>query len=161
MNSRLRLLIIGMIAVSIGTGLFFFYPRKTLVPKNVQDQVNFQILVPERSAANFETEKNSVKYDKNAELLTYVIKSKDKTITISQQAYPEILIFDKLIGSLNLYGEVQTQVGKIALTRPKDLNGGQAAVLNYNNQVLIFARPDKDLNETEWREFFNNLKVTD
>ena len=99
----------------------------------------------------------SVKYEKESAVLSIVLTFKNNPITLTEQAYPDALIYEKLIGPLKQYDEVQTKIGKAALTRPDATGGSQLGVINANNQTLMFAKTTKDLSGAEWQQFFNQF----
>ena len=84
-------------------------------------------------------------------------------ISFSEQPTPGSIVdipqvYDKLVDSLQPYNTFDSVNGKVALTHPNNLNGGQTAVMN-DKGTLIFVRPTKDLTDTEWRQVFNSLSI--
>jgi len=66
--------------------------------------------------------------------------------------------YDKVVTSMNGYGKFDCDSGTVHLTRPKDLAGKQAAVMNAKG-TLMFVKPASDLSEDQWRKLFNGLEV--
>jgi hypothetical protein len=84
-------------------------------------------------------------------------------MVLSEQPTPDSFtdvpqVYDKVVDSMQEYQKFDVDVGTVHLTRPPSLNGKQAAVLNTKG-TLLFAKPDKDLSEDQWRRFFNSFVV--
>lgn len=62
-----------------------------------------------------------------------------------------------LIQDLLEFEEFDIRNGTVYLTHPKELIGGQAAVMN-SHRSLMFVKPLKYLAYNDWRQLFNNLK---
>ncbi|HEX7259984.1 MAG TPA: hypothetical protein VF272_03565 [Candidatus Saccharimonadia bacterium] len=142
-------------------------PASIEVPKPIKSQLNFDPILPsqksfEIGSITYTLDASSFRYDKEAGILTYLLLVNQRKLTITQQAYPEILVYDKLVGAMHQYGEVPVKLGRVALTRPENLKGKQTAVLstfNGSSGVLIFISPETDLAKDQWRQLFNNLRV--
>lgn len=129
------------------------------LPTTIKQKLAMPALTPVSQADNYTLNQDSIKYDDKEKLLSYTLASSDNSITVTEQPYPDVLIYDKLTGAIGQYSQVDTTAGKVTLGRPKDGGGAQVAVLNYNNQTLIFAKPQKDLSDDQWRLVFNTLEV--
>lgn len=84
-------------------------------------------------------------------------------LTITQQATPSVFsdvpqYFPTLITRLNEYSSFGSIYGTVHLTKPKELNGQQQAVLNTSG-TLMFVHPSHNLSDDTWRRFFNGLQV--
>jgi hypothetical protein len=66
--------------------------------------------------------------------------------------------YPTLLGKLNEYSEIQTSIGTVALTHPTELKGGQSAVSNTHG-TLMFVRPQNNLSDSQWKNFFNSIDV--
>ena len=148
-------LVISLTLVSLIVWQVWIKPEPAL-PKYIEAQLNFIAMLPKNNDVVI-LEKQSFKYDKESSVLSVVVIYKNSPITITEQAYPDTLIYEKLIGPLKLYDEVQTKSGKAALTRPDAARGSQVGVINANNQILMFAKTTKDLSNVEWQQFFNQF----
>ena len=56
------------------------------------------------------------------------------------------------------YEKFDSRNGTVYLTNPKELNGGQATIMNSHG-TLMFVKPVKALADNNWRQLFNNLKT--
>jgi hypothetical protein len=86
----------------------------------------------------------------------------DKTIALKQQSTPSDFAasadyYEKLLEKLHQYQELKIGSETITLTRPSELDGSQTAVRNSHG-VLLFASPNKQLSDDEWRSFFGSLR---
>jgi hypothetical protein len=98
------------------------------------------------------------KQDNGTTTLSFILRSGKADVTFSEQAYPDILVYDNLVNGINPYDETGTIYGKAALGKPKNANGLQTAVLKYGGDALIFAHPNHNLTTAEWRAVFNALQ---
>lgn len=166
---RKNLLFVFLVLIIFGAvfaGFLYFRNLNPSVPKEISSQADFPILYPKNKVAGYAVPKESIKFhlekgDKGFQfgVVNFIVKRNDTEVTIAEQAYPEILVFDKFVGALQQYDEAGTSLGKVYLTHPKELKGGQTAVLNSNNSTLLFAKPNRDLTKEEWQEIFNSLEV--
>lgn len=163
MNKRGKwpLAILAFLAIAGAVFTLINYLNKPIIPASISSQLEFSPQIVTAKPEGFVLGTQTVAYDSTEKILTYDIAREGNTITITQQAYPEILIYEKLVNSMQVYQVIDTKAGKVSLTRPKNLKGQQVAVLNKNNQVLLFAKPTTELNEAEWRQIFNSLKTLD
>ena len=82
---------------------------------------------------------------------------------ISEQATPQVFndipeYYPKLIEKLNGYSDFDSVLGKVSLTKPKELNGAQSAVFNGKG-TLMFVRPNQSLSDDDWRQFFDQMTI--
>jgi hypothetical protein len=140
---------------------FLFWPKpsaKVVIPASISRQYNFQLLVPNNTTpAQVSEVSKTLKYDKQNKVLSFVTVVNNKHVTISEQAYPEVLVYDKLINGFNVYSTLDLKAGKVYLGHPGNPPGsGQAAVTRTDN-LLIFGKPDQNLTDDQWRTIFDNL----
>lgn len=158
---RLWLIVGSFVAIGlIVIGVMLVAPKPP-VPLEIKRAVTSTLLVPKvREVA---VERKSMKYDKKIKLLTYTTKAFGVTAVISQQPTPESFIdipqvYDKVVSGMNEYSKFDSDSGTVHLTRPKELGGKQAAVMNAKG-TLMFVKPETDLSEDQWRKMFNNLEI--
>ncbi len=157
---RLGALLLSLIILA---GLGFWLTHREIGPiqKNVRKQVSFSILEPQPKTA-WELDPKSIIYSTKTNVLTMTAESQNITISINEQAQPDTFndvpqYYSSLLNKLNQYVDLHTDIGTITLTHPKELNGGQTAVVNLK-QTLIFARPSKNLTNSQWKDFFNSMQ---
>jgi hypothetical protein len=158
-----RLVLIGgilLLVAAVAVGVDKYQKSRIAIPAKINSQINFPVLIPSKQSPMLNTDETSFKFDKSQGVLSFIVSKSGKKITITEQTYPEALIFDKLVGTLNQYSEIQTKIGKVELTRPKNAGNSQVAVANSHSQTLIFARASGDLRNDQWQELFNNLEIT-
>lgn len=158
---RLWLIFGGVTAVGLVVIVVMLLGPKPPVPAEIKRAVTSTILVPQ--ARNVTVARESMKYDPQLKLLTYSAVAYGIKTIVSQQPTPESFIdipqvYDKVVASMNEYKKFDTDSGTVHLTRPKDLGGKQAAVMNAKG-TLTFVKPERDLSEDQWRKLFNNLAV--
>jgi hypothetical protein len=139
---------------------FILYLLKPVIPSDIRHKASFPIFFPARSSS-LEVDKTTISYDDSNHGLAYTITLHGKRIVMSEQATPDTFadgpVYAYLLQKSGEYDSVSTNIGKVSLTRPKELNGGQAAIVNPPG-TLIFGRPDKDLSKEEWKEVFGSLE---
>lgn len=154
------LLLMGAALVVI---IFFYFnqAKNNILSSDVKKRLDFNVIVPaqDSSFSGYSLNKNSFKVVKDNEenIFSYELFKGSEKITITQQIYPDILIYDKLTNSIKPYAEVNTINGTVTLGRPEGAKGRQVAVARPKN-LLIFAYSSRDLSNGEWRSVFNSLE---
>jgi hypothetical protein len=155
-------IVIVCLAALLVAGYFAFQPHSA-IPKAVSSRASFGIFVPGNDEWTVDTD--TVRYTATSGLVSYVMHTKGNanSISVNEQATPEAFndvpqAYDKLISSLQGYSTITSVNGKVDLTHPKELNGGQAAVMNAKG-TLMFAKPDRSLTTEDWRRLFNQLQL--
>jgi len=166
----LTVLMLGIIAAAGGVLLWWnnVNGNNTVISKQILSEANFTIFYPKvaaKTASDWQLEKDLTTYDKNSGVLTLhaTQASTGKQIVLNEQPMPGAFTdvptqYSKMLSTLNEYNELQIGFGTVALTHPKELNGGQAAVANKAG-TLIFAKPSANLSDNEWKEFFQSLHI--
>ena len=159
------MVVLAIIVLTVG--ILFGYVQsqqiQQIIPTGIKKQINFLVLVPNKTA-QVTIDKKSIKYDAKDKLLIYSTQMTNGIkLTISEQATPESFtdvpqVYDKLIESLFQYSAFDSVNGKVFLTHPKELKGGQSAVMNAKG-TLMFVKPSKDIDIDTWRHFFNNTDI--
>ncbi len=133
------------------------------LPKEVAKKVTFPVLVAlSDREAEFRLDPDTIEYVAADRMLIYTARMAGNKIVVTQQALPDAFVdipnyYNKFLDVLHQYREVQTNVGVVTLTHPKELKGGQSAV-KKTPTTLMFVRPDKELSDGEWRRFFDSLR---
>ena len=154
---------LSLIAImALATGAFLYIRSQSTIPAQIKQQLDFLVFLPQENQS-FRIDHKSFKYDANLKVFSVVVTSFNIKNTISEQPTPDAFndvpgYYDKLTQTLNLYESFDSNLGKVYLTRPKELNGKQSAVMSTKG-TLMFASSDKDLTDSQWRQFFNSLNV--
>jgi hypothetical protein len=165
---RLQVMLMFIILILLGTGTFFGYHKwlisRTIIPLNIQRQLTFSVFWPNNNSP-VKANKNDLKYDPVAGLLSYTENTKNISIVVSEQATPEAFtasqqVYNVFIQHLNQYETFNNSIGTVYLTHPKELNGGQTGIINTQG-TLMFIKPSENLSDTTWRQIFNDLKTID
>lgn len=151
----------GVTAIGLLVIIVMLLGPKPPVPAEIKRAVTSTLLVPK--ARDVVVNRESMKYDSQLNLLTYSAIAYGVKTVVSQQPTPESFIdipqvYDKVVASMNEYKKFDSDSGTVHLTRPKDLGGKQAAVMNTKG-TLMFVKPERDLSEDQWRKLFNNLEI--
>jgi hypothetical protein len=160
MRRRYVWVILAVSGFALAAPALWLLPRPS-IPSQIRKQAAFTIFTPDSSEV--EVQHESVKYDTNLKLLSYTVRLLDTHITMSEQATPDSFndvpqAYEKVVAGMNTYERFDTILGTVYLTRPQQLAGKQAAVLNTKG-TLLFAKPDNDLSADQWRQFFGVLAV--
>lgn len=145
---------------SVVIGVMLIAPKPP-VPAEVKRAVTSTLMVPQ--VRDVDVARESMKYDGSLKLLTYTVSAYGVKTVVSEQPTPENFIdipqvYDKVVEGMNEYSKFDTDSGTVHLTRPKELNGKQTAVMNAKG-TLMFVKPEKDLSDDQWRKFFGSLEV--
>jgi len=168
---RTKILIAALIVLALaGSALVLsrMFESQTVISKQILDEANFTIFYPanaSKSDTAWKLLKDRTSYDTGSGVLTLYVSqaSTGKQITLNEQPTPGAFSdvptqYSKMLTTLNEYNELQIGFGTVALTHPKELNGGQTAVANKAG-TLIFAKPSGNLTDNEWKDFFQNLRI--
>jgi len=142
-------------------GIWLLHRDADPIPRKVRKQISFSILEPQPKTAWY-LDPKSISYSTRTNVLTMTAKSSESSLSINEQAQPDVFndvpqYYSSLLNKLNQYDDLHTDIGTVTLTHPKELNGGQTAVLNLK-QTLIFVKPSKNLSESQWKDFFNSMQ---
>jgi len=77
---------------------------------------------------------------------------------VTEQPYPDTLIYDKLIGAMNAQRQVGNSLGQATVTHPKSAPGKEVVVVQADT-MLMFASSDTKLNDSEWRSILNSMQA--
>lgn len=155
-----------LVGLAIGAGgLYGAYklltkPEPPVIPVEYSQKVNFSIIAPSPSNGY---SLDTFGYDATSGVLSFTARGPEANFLFTEQATPSNFTeipeyFDKLVESLLEYKRFDTEIGRVSLTKPKEFNGQQAAVLNTKG-TLLFVRPDKELDDETWRQFFNRIQT--
>ncbi|HXY17824.1 MAG TPA: hypothetical protein VEH48_00155 [Candidatus Nitrosopolaris sp.] len=155
------LLILVIFLATSGFLAWRFWPRPLISPAEKQ-KISFLIFVP---SSPYQVVRKTVAYDSQKKILTY--QAKDSTgssvFVVTEQTEPDLLslggqdFYNKFVGALGDYDDIDTAAGPVSLTRPSKL-GSQTAVLVAQN-TLVFVRPNHNLDENDWQGFFNTMQT--
>jgi hypothetical protein len=153
--------IVALVLIAGATMLAKQLAPEPVVPSNIQKAVTSTIFLP--NSPSTVTKRETVKYDSKTKLLSYEAIAFGVNSVVSEQPTPESFtdipqVYDKFIDNLQQYKSFDTANGKVFLTRPKELKGGQTAVMNSKG-TLMFIKPERALSEDQWRQLFKSLKV--
>lgn len=154
------IIVVLVAAVAIGFSVYLLLPRSP-IPGSIKKQLSSTLLVPKSS--EIVINRRSVKLDPKLDLLTFTVTASGTKVVVSEQPTPESFtdipaFYGKVLGGLNEYKKFETEQGTVHLTKPQELHGKQAAVLNTKG-TLLFAKPDRDLSDSQWRQFFNSFEI--
>lgn len=171
---RRYLLAIIIVVICMGTGAAVTYyllhekQKPTIIDSQILENANFTMFYPgdaEQTADGWVLQQERTNYDKTTGVLTLhtIQNGRNRSIILTEQSLPGVFNdipsqYSKMLTTMNEYSELQTSFGAVALTRPKELNGGQAAVISKSG-TLIFAKPSVDLTDDVWRDFFESLRI--
>lgn len=168
MKQKLTLVVAVILLIGISAGGYYAYitSRPTpIISREIQKKAGFTIFVPSSDiGAPWVLDARSVNYDKEIGVLYTNLYTPDKSnkIVMTQQVLPDpftdIPSYSSIFYSkLRIYQELNLPIGKVSLTRPEELKGGQSAAANIRG-TLMFLHPDHDMKEDEWKTLFKNIE---
>jgi hypothetical protein len=162
------LLIFAAVVLICGAGYITYKKLNPPGPisSDISKKASFSILYLPNEDPQKDTwviDRSSILYDSSASTLFITYKSGDNKIVVSQQATPDAFkdipnYYQKFLDKFHQYRDISTSIGTITLTHPEELKGKQSAVAHIKD-TLLFANPDKDLSEEEWKGFFNAFEI--
>lgn len=172
-RARIRIFIGTMgVAMLLVFGFSYFRGHKAQEvagqPDSAEEQARaaFNPLVPLNNfpGASGDRQKPEFKFDQEKKVLGYMTKYNDTAMTISQQALPEQLKSDRstlgsVAKSIGAAIRLETQKGVAYIaTDQKTLT---QTALFATDEVLVFIRTDKKLDNESWKFYINQLNPLD
>jgi hypothetical protein len=150
-----------LIGIIVGAVLFF-HSKQPIIPPKIAKQISFRIYWP--NSANATAEKSTIKYDSQQSVLSYKAKINSVETTVTEQGTPSQFsdvqnYFSTFINHLNNYDTFDSANGTVYLTMPSNTSG-ETGIVNHSG-TLLFAHAEGKLSESDWRLFFNNLRVVE
>jgi hypothetical protein len=156
--------VVGLLVVLGGVLLVYHAMDRGPLPASISKHVKFGVFYPD--VHSYLVDKSTISYNSNTQVLSYSTSVANKKVVINQQAEPDVFqdagqevnLYQKLLDKMRQYQEMGTDAGTVTLTRPEELKGAQAAVMDQKG-TLLFAQPAGDLTADQWKSFFNSLSV--
>ena len=166
--TRTQLILGVLLVIAIAAGgsiavVSYLQSRKSgIIPSSIQQHIAFQVYAPS-TTSTWAIDTNSISYNSTQGVLSLVVSSSTNTFALEEQQTPSIFTnvaqyYPTLLSKLNVYGNFQTGLGTVELTKPTELHGGQTAVLNSAG-TLLFVRPKSNLTNGQWNKFFSSIVV--
>jgi len=135
--------------------------RPPLISADIRKQINFAIMVP---SDNSLVDKKTVKYDPSKKILSFLCDSFNSKLIVSEQAFPDQFVdvpqaYDRFLQQLPTITSFEVINGQVNLAKPENLNGKTLAVMNGKGTFIFVHSQTKDLNENQWRTFFNSMDI--
>jgi hypothetical protein len=157
--------ILGFVAVMSAAVFVVLSHDTNPIPKDVRDRVSFTVFLPETTKDGLwkDTSKGTT-FDAKSGVLTstFLHTQHGGRVVINQQHEPDTFndipgYYEKMLQALNQYSILNTGLGTFTLTHPSELKGGQTAV-GLVNGTLLFIHPDKNMSDSEWKDFLQTFK---
>jgi hypothetical protein len=161
-RKKLNVLVMGsvllLIAVLILSWRLWLSSSSPSIDETLKKQASFTVYYPSDNQTDVKVDDASTKFAmlEGEKVLNFVISIGNSKVTVSEQSYPDVLMYDKLASTFLNPSEINTSLGKVIVGRPKDAPQGQAAVMKTGD-TLIFAKPSQDLSNQEWQLVFKAL----
>lgn len=162
-TKQVLVIVTVILLAAAGSLLYLKSANSNPLPKTIKDRVNFKIIYPRNQVAPIK--QNSYRYQQN--VLSFQVRFAGADIAFSEQRAPESLgsgdqIYYPTLG-IHPYAQFKTDQGPVALTKFWESGSlqpvGQAGVLAAKG-TLLTAHSDKILTNQQWKDLFENLKVT-
>jgi hypothetical protein len=152
--------LIALAAIVGGIFLYNYYDHQSPVPSNILHQINFVIFYP-KSNSQIVIEKNTFKYSKSLQVVSFMVNYDDKSITIGEQATPDSFsddpnFYPQFIQKLNGYDTLASVNGSVDLVIPSNTNH-ETGVMNAKGTLMFAQSTMGNLGENAWRQLFNSL----
>lgn len=148
--------IIAVTVMVAGAASFYVLNPPPVFARSLVDAYPAVLLVPGKGAG--EVVPQTPSYDDKLKQITYTVQYVGASIVVSEQPTPEAFVdvpavYDKMVETMKTYASFDTDIGKVYLTKPDNLGGHQAAVINTKGTLLL-AKTDRDLSDAQWRSLF-------
>jgi hypothetical protein len=147
-----------VVVLVLAVALLLTHKQASPLPKTVTSRISFVVYYPSKE---WQTASAQATYANS--ILRFTSERFGVQLSFSEQATPQVFndvpqYYPSLLSKLNQYANLGTANGTVYLTKPKELQGGQTAVLN-NSGTLLFVRPSQNMSSDEWRRLFNTMHV--
>lgn len=166
-SRKIALITICLLILVTGIIVTFLYITRDTspIPAQIKKQLTFSPFILPNNVKNYTTTeyKFSTAEDK-VPILSYVIKLKDNTITLSEYPQPpqftDIPEFkDRFLTNVaNQYDTVSSSSGTIYLGRAVKQKNKQLAVM-IERGLLVLMMPEKDMDSSQWRNLGDQLEI--
>lgn len=153
------------IAASLA-GYWYFSQPKASIPNDVRSGLDFTPLVIDQKDTNYSSsEYKSSTAEDNVKILSYVIKTPNGTVSVSQYVQPPAFTDipeykDRFLDNIiKRYATVQTAGGTIYLGRATKQNNKQLGVM-LERGLIVFFSPESELSESDWRKIGGQMVVS-
>lgn len=159
-------LVLTGLLIGLGVIMAVHYKDSPGVSRKIIKDANFSIYYPKDKKGPWVADESTIVMNTEDQLLSFSVRRGNNKVSMSEQPTPDSFsdapqIYQKLLDQLHQYAEIDTVVGKVTLTHPEELKGGQSAVVNTSKGTLMFAHPEHDLTDLQWKEYFNTLRVVE
>jgi hypothetical protein len=159
---NLSIAIASALAVLIFAIIGLQFANRPTIPSAVSSKVNFVMFYPQPSKKII-IDTKTFKYDTSLKQFSFIVNFQGHAITFAEQPTPEQFsdipqYFPTLLDKMRSYATFENAIGQVALTRPAEVKN-QVAVMNSKG-TLTFAQTNGDMSADQWRELFNNLKLS-
>jgi hypothetical protein len=159
-------ILVVLILVTCGAVGYWCITRDTSpIPSQIRTQLNFSpFVLPDGTKEYSVTDYKFSTAEDKVQILSYLIHLENSTITLSEYPQPpeftEIPEYkDRFLSNvINQYDTVQTANGMIYLGRAVKQNNEQLAIM-IERGLLVFMKPDKELDSTQWRNLGDLLEI--
>lgn len=165
---RKKLVVIFLTIVILGAAaaaLYFKNTESDPIPQEVRTKVSHSVIFPSTSKARIDD--TSYTYLADQKVLKFNVQYSGKTVVFSQQPTPENIgsgeqAYYPALG-IRPYAQFNSPLGPVALAKFWQSGtlepAGQSAILVAGGTMLT-AHSDKGLSNQEWKELFENLKIS-
>lgn len=155
----LSLIVLTLVGV---IGYKYWQNSRPILSGNLKKEIVFPVFWPDKSEP-VTVNKSTLKYDTSSGLVSYTIQTpSSNSLVVSEQSTPEDFtaspqVYSNLIQAILEYEQFSSRNGTVYLTHPKGTSG-ETAVMNSQG-TLMFVKASKNLSDSAWRQFFNNLQT--
>ena len=157
MKSRYRYLILTVALIALVDGALYYRHRAvpaTTVPVAAQAThgADFPALYPKSLPVT------NGQFDKKGRVINYHTGTENLTYIVTEQPYPDTLIYDKLLTSLNPGDSLTIKQGTINFVKPKDVQSGET-VVGHLGDLLMFVHTESSPSTSQWQALFAMMEL--
>lgn len=161
---RHKTIVIVAVAVVLGSlaGLAWYLKAHAgPIPSSIKHKLGFAVLYPQQNVPNLAVQRASLSYDEASGGLSYAVRLSGKKVVITEQPTPSIFneagTYSFKLNQAHNYAHFTTTNGDVDLTKPDGLQNQTVAWANTKG-VLVLAHAFQNLDNTEWKTLFDNLR---
>jgi hypothetical protein len=157
------LAVLSLAAIGVGGYLYFAHDNNP-IPAALRSQLTFSpFVLPKDTKEYTTTDYKFITAEDKVRTLSYSIHTTNGIISVQEQSQPleftEIAEYkDRFLNNMKQYDTVQTANGIIYLGRLALQDNKQVGIM-IERGLLVFMRPDKELNAPQWRNLGDQLEI--
>ena len=130
----------------------FTSPKPVPVATQLTHGADFPALYPKSSPVT------NGQFDKKSQVINYHTSSDNLTYIVTEQPYPDTLIYEKVLTSLNPGDSLTVKQGTVNFVKPKDVQSGET-IVGHLGDLLLFVHTESSPSTSQWQALFAMMEL--